>query len=387
MSSNPSYRKSLYNQLVSLDPTYKDDVSFESFEVSIIGSPEKKKESASALPSQDLGQSPVSGKQQGTVSAPTTKAPTQPQQPVAKGPVQQTPITGTIGLPEFVTETPVEKPLQPGQGVLAQPKQQPTKQPVQTTGQAPTTQQQAPTPQQQAPKFGEEFTRRILEAPTEESLYSYLTTINPNRYKFKTEGPLGADPTAISTAYSERTPEQLRGFLKETVFELNKIKSSDMSNDVKALMAKDLIRKKLVKYGEPVGETKPITDDLIISEAAVRNSNPRGFNQVIDERIKSQAIDTPIVEGWSKSDPFGSYKNKMISQAFSSSYGTNLNDPMAKEAFLVTRLERLKNADPSVLNSPDHKERIPIIPGRITNPISGIWRICGYEGLKVWGLK
>jgi DNA-cytosine methyltransferase len=351
VSSNPSYRKSLYNQLVSLDPTYKDDVSFESFEVSIIGSPEKKKESASALPSQDLGQSPVSGEQQGTVSAPTTKAPTQPQQPVAKGPVQQTPITGTIGLPEFVTETPAEKPLQPGQGVLAQPKQQPTKQPVQTTG-------QVPTPQQQAPKFGEEFTRRILEAPTEESLYSYLTTINPNRYKFKTEGPLGADPTAISTAYSERTPEQLRGFLKETVFELNKIKSSDMSNDVKALMAKDLIRKKLVKYGEPIGETKPITDDLIISEAAVRNSNPRGFNQVIDERIKSQAIDTPIVEGWSKSDPFGSYKNKMISQAFSSSYGTNLNDPMAKEAFLVTRLERLKNADPSVLNSPDHKERI-----------------------------
>lgn len=358
VSSDPAYRKSLYNQLVSLDPTYKDDVSFESFEVSIIGSPEKKKESASALPSQDLGQSPVSGKQQGTVSAPTTKAPTQPQQPVAKGPVQQTPITGTIGLPEFVTETPAEKPLQPGQGVLAQPKQQPTKQPVQTTGQAPTPQQQAPTPQQQAPKFGEEFTRRVLEAPTEESLYSYLTTINPNRYKFKTEGPLGADPTAISTAYSERTPEQLRGFLKETVFELNKIKSSDMSNDVKALMAKDLIRKKLVKYGEPVGETKPITDDLIISEAAVRNSNPRGFNQVIDERIKSQAIDTPIVEGWSKSDPFGSYKNKMISQAFSSSYGTNLNDPMAKEAFLVTRLERLKNADPSVLNSPDHKERI-----------------------------
>ncbi len=42
VSSDPAYRKSLYNQLVSLDPTYKDDVSFDSFEVSIIGSPEKK---------------------------------------------------------------------------------------------------------------------------------------------------------------------------------------------------------------------------------------------------------------------------------------------------------------------------------------------------------
>jgi hypothetical protein len=27
--------------------------------------------------------------------------------------------------------------------------------------------------------------------------------------------------------------------------------------------------------------------------------------------------------------------------------------------------------------------RIDYIPGRITNPISGIWWICGYEGLKV----
>ena len=28
-------------------------------------------------------------------------------------------------------------------------------------------------------------------------------------------------------------------------------------------------------------------------------------------------------------------------------------------------------------------KRITHIPGRITNPISGIWWICGYEGLKV----